>query len=63
MDRDLLKAARQVLLWWDIKLANELSSNFDFPWAEDAEWDEFHALRTAIRRVEADDRALTQEHI
>jgi len=49
---DLAAAAAAVLAWWDTKLANELASHKDFPWAEDAEWAEFQALRRAIAKAE-----------
>ena len=45
---DLLKAAQDVLVWWNEKINTTLASNADFPWAEDAEWGEFHALRKAL---------------
>lgn len=47
---ELLAASKAVLAWWEQKLAAELSSHKDFPWAEDAEWNEFQALRSAISK-------------
>lgn len=52
MKPDLREAAKQVLAWWAQKIDNELSSNRDFPWAEEAEWKEFHALRLAVQYEE-----------
>lgn len=48
---ELYEAAEKVLAWWDQKLANELSSNRDFAWAEDAEWSEFRAMRAALAKA------------
>jgi hypothetical protein len=41
-------AGHAVIQWWDSKLGKELARFKDFPWAEDAEWEEFNALRAAL---------------
>lgn len=46
---ELVEAAQRVLAWWDRTLATKLLSHNDFPWAEDAEWDEFFTLRNVLK--------------
>lgn len=52
-DCELVAAAQRVLDWWAATLENHLLSHADYPWAEDAEWDQFADLRSALRKAGA----------